>query len=269
MNKNGLKAKIITVAMAVAFAAAPVLGCGAAPRTAQDVTNAVGNAANNVAGAVSTAADTAASAAVSAINSAANTAADAVGNAASTAADAAASAVNTVTSAAAGAADSLNAKNLPGFAPIADGFSLTDFEALTTDGGTFTQENFADKDITAINFWATTCPPCVAEMPELAEFQKSLPSNLAFVTACLDAGYAPDAMKKILDDAGYTGINLIDYSGDIAEVADAIQSIPTTVFVNSDGVFVGGMVIGGGGDFAARFTDAFNAILTDMGKETI
>lgn len=48
--------------------------------------------------------------------------------------------------------------------------SLRDFTAGTLDGGTFTQEDIAAKDVTIVNFWGLTCGPCIAEMPDLAAF---------------------------------------------------------------------------------------------------
>ena len=64
----------------------------------------------------------------------------------------------------------------------ADLGSLASFTAGTLDGESFTQDNVAAKDITVLNFWALTCPPCIAEMPEIAAFEKALPDNVAMVT---------------------------------------------------------------------------------------
>ena len=60
--------------------------------------------------------------------------------------------------------------------------SLQSFTALTLDGESFTQDDIAAKDITVLNFWALTCPPCIAEMPELASFAGALPDNVQVVT---------------------------------------------------------------------------------------
>ena len=61
--------------------------------------------------------------------------------------------------------------------------AVTTFTAQTMDGGTFTSEDLAAADITVINIWQTTCPPCISEMPELARLEKALPDNVRFVTA--------------------------------------------------------------------------------------
>ena len=65
--------------------------------------------------------------------------------------------------------------------------NLNEFQATALDGSTFTQEDFADKDLTLINFWALSCRPCIAEMPDLAELEKALPDNVQLITVCLEA----------------------------------------------------------------------------------
>ena len=64
--------------------------------------------------------------------------------------------------------------------------TLASFTAGTLDGGTFTQDDIMDKDVTVINFWALSCGPCIVEMPDLAEFAGALPDNVQLVTVCLD-----------------------------------------------------------------------------------
>ena len=64
--------------------------------------------------------------------------------------------------------------------------NLNKFQAAALDGSEFTQDDFADRDVTVINFWALTCGPCIAEMPDLAAFAGALPDNVQVITVCLD-----------------------------------------------------------------------------------
>ena len=82
------------------------------------------------------------------------------------------------------------------------------FTAYTLDGGTFRGRDIASKDLTVINFWGTFCSPCIAEMPDLAAFEKSLPDNVQLITICVDAQGNEETAKFLLDQAGYTGITL-------------------------------------------------------------
>lgn len=148
---------------------------------------------------------------------------------------------------------------------------LTSFTARTLDGKKFTQEDFADADLTAINVWATSCGPCIDEMPALAEFEKSLPDNVKLITYCLDAEYegAAQSLEQILDESGYEGITLTGGDGDLRTFAGEIQYTPTTVFVDSSGKMVGKSIIGAGEDPADVYTEYINAALTSLGKQEI
>lgn len=150
-----------------------------------------------------------------------------------------------------------------------DSRGLGSFEAKTLDGGTFTQEDIAKKDATLINFWATYCGPCLAEMPDIAELEKSLPENVQIITVCLDAGTDPEPVKEILDGAGYEGVTLIDGDGGLAEAASGIMYIPTTIVVDQDGTVVGDEIIGGQENLEEVFVAAVNEALRAAGKTEI
>ncbi len=53
--------------------------------------------------------------------------------------------------------------------------SPNSFTAVTLDGGEYTADDFSEADVTVINIWSTTCGPCIREMPEIAEYEKTLP----------------------------------------------------------------------------------------------
>ena len=63
---------------------------------------------------------------------------------------------------------------------------LRDFTALSSADEKITQDYFADYDVTIINIWATFCPPCLAELPELAELDSSRPDNIGMMLICVD-----------------------------------------------------------------------------------
>lgn len=147
---------------------------------------------------------------------------------------------------------------------------LKSFQAETLDGGSFTQDDIADKDLTVINFWGTYCSPCLDEMPDLASFSKALPENVQFITVCVDGGIVPEGAKSILQEAGYEGITLINGDGDFKTLLDEIQAIPTTIFVDSQGNLAGDVIIGGGYENLSEvFLKAVNTALKEGGKAEI
>jgi len=145
--------------------------------------------------------------------------------------------------------------------------NLLDFAALTSDGGTFSQDDFSDYDVTVINIWDVSCSPCVREMPELAEFASSLPSNVNFITVCLSG--ASDRMTAILEEAGFKGTTLVSGDGDLAGLMDQIMYIPTTIFVDSNGRNVGNAFVGSPPYVTAHYTQAVNEALAEVGADPL
>lgn len=144
--------------------------------------------------------------------------------------------------------------------------NLVSFTASTIDGSSFSPEDFAAADVTAINIWSTTCGPCVREMPELAEYAKTLPENLRIITWCLDANISATCpeIEKYLQECGFTGITLASGDGDLQKLYDKLMYTPTTVFVDAKGNQVGEPLIGAG-NISERYSAQFEAALHQLG----
>ena len=144
---------------------------------------------------------------------------------------------------------------------------LRDFHAKTIDGSSFSPADFAEADVTAINIWSTTCGPCVREMPELAEYAKSLPDNLRIMTWCLDAEISATGSEigKYLAECGFTGITLASGDGDLQKLYEKLMYTPTTIFVDSSGNLVASPLVGAG-DISERYSEQFEAALKQLGK---
>lgn len=147
--------------------------------------------------------------------------------------------------------------------------SLASFTAGTLDGETFTQDDIQAKDVTVINFWALTCPPCIMELPDLAEFSKALPDHVQVITVCLDGSGNEETTAAILEEAGFDGVTLISGSGDLAALCGNLMYTPTTVLADSEGNLVGEAIIGSPRDLTGTYLAAVNAALTTGGKAEI
>ena len=148
-------------------------------------------------------------------------------------------------------------------------FRMASFTAETLDGGTFTQEDIAAKDVTVMNFWSTTCGPCIAEMPDLAAFAKALPENIQLVTVCLDGLGNEETAAKYLDEAGYTGVTLVSGDGDFLTLCRQVVYTPTTVFLDAEGTLAADPIVGGQADLTSDCLAAVNAVLAAEGKEAV
>ncbi|MCI8604851.1 MAG: TlpA family protein disulfide reductase [Ruminiclostridium sp.] len=145
--------------------------------------------------------------------------------------------------------------------------SPNSFTAVTLDGGEYTADDFSEADVTVINIWSTTCGPCIREMPEIAEYEKTLPDNVKLITWCLDGAYDSEYTKELLSSLGYEGITLIGGDGDLEKMYFDIMYTPTTLFVDSDGNIVGEALIGSPEKLAETYTELINKTLKALGKE--
>ena len=126
---------------------------------------------------------------------------------------------------------------------------IAEFAARDIDGNVIDQEFFKNADITMINYWGTYCMPCIGEMPDIAQLSKDYAGRAQVLGIVVDVDFSkPESeeyedMLKILSsaDADFTNIGL---NGDIANFAQAIPGIPTTIFVDKEGNIVGDPVVG-------------------------
>ena len=112
----------------------------------------------------------------------------------------------------------------------------------------FTLKNLEGKEISfesvlsshkavLINFWATWCPPCREEIPDLIKLQEQY-KDKSFTVLGIDVG---ESAKKVSLVAQKIGINypvLLDGEQQVSE-AYGIVGIPTSYLVSSDGKVIG------------------------------
>ena len=143
------------------------------------------------------------------------------------------------------------------------------FTAQTLDGGTFSEKDLAAKDLTVINIWQTTCPPCIEEMPELASLAASLPDNVSLITWCLDGLDEKETVDEIMKESGFANPTVISGDGDLTQLYRALMYTPTTVALDADGNMVGEPLIGSPEDAEKAYKDYINQALKAIGKEPV
>ena len=98
-----------------------------------------------------------------------------------------------------------------------------------------------------INIWATTCGPCIEEMPELEEMNKEFQTKGGAIVGLVDDVWVNntkylDEAKAIVSDTGVTYTNLCAWDG-FDDMLEAVGT-PTTYFVDSQGKILGDAVLG-------------------------
>lgn len=79
-----------------------------------------------------------------------------------------------------------------------------------------------------LNFWATWCPPCRAEMPLLVEYQQK-----GYPIVLLNAGEDVGAIQGFLAQTGLSARIFLDSAG--LQQAFQVSGLPTTLLIGSDG----------------------------------
>lgn len=154
-------------------------------------------------------------------------------------------------------------------ADIATYGSLGAFSATTIDGGTFTDADVAAKDVTVINFWQTTCPPCIEELPAIQALAQRLPDNVQILTMCFDGSGKREAAQKVLDKAGWTGTTLVSATDGLLGLARTVEYTPTTVFLASDGTLVWVSIGGSPSNLEKAYLEGIDATLAWQGKDAV
>jgi len=109
--------------------------------------------------------------------------------------------------------------------------SDVNFEFTTFDGDTTNFTAYAGTRL-VINFFARTCPPCVAEMPEFEAVSNTLGDAVNFVGISTDP--RQEDAQILIEETGVTYDLGWDPTGELFAKFGGF-AMPTTVFVSSDG----------------------------------
>jgi thiol-disulfide isomerase/thioredoxin len=134
-----------------------------------------------------------------------------------------------------------SAKLTPVAAPVVGGLA-PEFEASSVAGEKFLMRESRGR-VVLLNFWATWCEPCRAEMPLLeTRFGHEAPSGVLIVG--IDSDDTPAQVGAYGDALKLTFPLLLDPGGEV-QARYRVRGYPTTFFVDEAGVIrhvhVGGM----------------------------
>ncbi len=115
-----------------------------------------------------------------------------------------------------------------------------DFTLKDQYGNTHSLSDYKGKTI-FLNFWATWCPPCRAEMPDIQKIYETYDTegdDALIVLGVAGPGYgnekSEEGIKEFLDENGYTYPVLMDTTGELFSTY-GIYSYPTTFMIDRDG----------------------------------
>ncbi|GAB7388357.1 TlpA disulfide reductase family protein [Bacillaceae bacterium] len=115
------------------------------------------------------------------------------------------------------------------------GYAAPAFELTGLDGKVYRLKESGKPVV--INFWASWCGPCREEAPELVRLYDRYRDKVEIYAVNLTANDDLHDVKAFVDEFAFPFPVLLDETGQVA-TAYRVQAIPTTYFVNEQGVIV-------------------------------
>lgn len=107
-----------------------------------------------------------------------------------------------------------------------------DFELETLDGETAKLSDFRGEKV-LLNFWATWCPPCRAEMPDMQKFHEETNVNILAVNL-IETESSPQNVPEFKDELGLTFPILLDKGSELT-TEYKIMAYPTSFMIDTNG----------------------------------
>lgn len=128
---------------------------------------------------------------------------------------------------------------------IGPGMKAPDFTLKGREDEDITLSDYKGK-VVFLNFWATTCPFCIAEMPDLEEFynEHKDEDDFALIGINMTKTWEKKSKEKLvewLDDEGLTFPVAFDIDGEQA-VQWAARSLPVTFIIDQSGNSLGAII---------------------------
>lgn len=108
-----------------------------------------------------------------------------------------------------------------------------DFELPGLDGKPASLSDFRGKPV-LLNFWATWCPPCRAEMPYIQEIYEEW-SGKGLVVLAINIGENPSKVGEFMESFFLSFPVLLDEDSKVSNEYN-VRAIPTTFFIDKNGI---------------------------------
>jgi len=116
--------------------------------------------------------------------------------------------------------------------PWPQGLAVPPLQALDLQGKVWKLADLRGRAV-LLNFWATWCPPCRAEMPSLQQLAEIYGPEQLLVLA-VNVGEGPRRIHQYLQASGLNLTVLLDQKSEIAQ-AWGVRAMPTTYLIDAEG----------------------------------
>lgn len=108
-----------------------------------------------------------------------------------------------------------------------------DFTLETIEGEEVKLSDYRGQKV-LLNFWATWCPPCRAEMPDMQKFHESDDEAVILAVNLTETEKSATGVEQFLDEYGITFTVLSDKNTVVSNMYEA-QALPKSFLINEDG----------------------------------
>jgi len=117
---------------------------------------------------------------------------------------------------------------------FADPKKLPDFNFVDKNKDVVSLNDFSGK-VVVLNFWATWCRPCVAEMPSLDKMARSLEGrNIVVIPLSVDYK-GVDVIKEFYNQNKINNLNIYSDERGRSFKSFNLKALPTTIIINKEG----------------------------------
>ena len=119
------------------------------------------------------------------------------------------------------------------YRPVEIGEKAPHFSLPTIAGRPLEPSQFEGR-VVVLNFWATWCPPCVAEMPSIAKLHKEMGDQVAFVMLSFDLDFEK---AKAFNKRKKYDLPVYAPAADLPDIYNS-SDLPTTYIIDASGNLV-------------------------------
>jgi peroxiredoxin len=114
-----------------------------------------------------------------------------------------------------------------------------DFSLQSTEGKTVRLSDYTGKSVVLIDFWSTTCDPCMMEMPHLVDLYKAhKDEGFVVLAVSLDGPESLADVNRVVHDKGMVFPVLLDQETTVVSRFNPKRELPFWVLIDKSGNIV-------------------------------
>lgn len=120
----------------------------------------------------------------------------------------------------------------------AEDSNVTDFTLTDVEGKSVSLSDYLGKQAILIDFWATWCKPCIAEMTHLQKMYETRKDKFVVLAISMDAAETEAQVAPVVHSKGWTFPVLLDTETRVVSLYNPRRAAPFTLLIDKNGKIV-------------------------------